>query len=93
MRNLIYDPSNRAYNQLKGSNPGKFQFQFLITHYYWKEENYYKEYIAQFSGIAVIFDKSVFHKKIWKPTFVTLKKEQAVPWLPYHHGAVNKYWY
>lgn len=46
VRKPTYDSSNRVYNPLKGSNPEKFQFQSLITHYYWKEENYCKEYIA-----------------------------------------------
>lgn len=64
MRNPTYNPSNRAYSQLKGLNPEKFQFQLLITHYYWKEEKYYKEYIAQFSGRAVMFEKSVFQEDL-----------------------------
>lgn len=67
MRNPIYDLSNRAYDQLKGSNPEKFQF--LITHYYWKEDKYCKEYIAQFSGAAVIFEKSVFQEDLKTCTY------------------------
>lgn len=70
----------------------KFQFQFPSAIPIAKKNN--KEYSAQFSGkqssLTNQSSKGRF-EQLHLAAFVTIKEEWTTTWLPYHHGAEDKY--